>query len=233
MAIRTVKIKSILSYEQQISYEKEHGSGSAYGGLSIQGMTPGTGITFTNQRHSHLFYVTKDSVEHVGLVVAKRFTVERIMSDVYASVYTAIVWNQSESKFESVRYADSEFSGVWDASICEVDAPAELIAQYEESERQRKEAIEAAIIARRAEEAAQRVMDERRRIVNGKTVKVVKGRKVPVGTTGIVFWTKYDTYGLRCGIRTSDEKDNRGNWKDVVWVDAKNCAVLDENNNVI
>ena len=48
-----------------------------------------------------------------------------------------------------------------------------------------------------------------------KTVKVVKGRKVPIGTTGTCFWVKrynYSRYGdawgiysdTRIGIRTAD-----------------------------
>ena len=53
------------------------------------------------------------------------------------------------------------------------------------------------------------------REVFGKTVEVVKGRKVPKGTTGKCFWVKrydYSRYGdpwgiysdTRVGIRTSD-----------------------------
>ena len=40
-------------------------------------------------------------------------------------------------------------------------------------------------------------------IVKGQTVTVVKGRKVPVGTTGTISWIGEDNYGkARVGIRT-------------------------------
>jgi hypothetical protein len=59
----------------------------------------------------------------------------------------------------------------------------------------------------------------------GKTVKVVKGRKTPVGTTGEVIWTgegrKYSYYGktpYRVGIKTADGT--------VHWTDADNVEVL-------
>lgn len=66
-----------------------------------------------------------------------------------------------------------------------------------------------------------------KRITKGKVVKVVKGRKVPVGTTGEVFWTKDVTYGIgyqsnevtRIGI-----KDKEGN---IHWTYAHNVEVVD------
>lgn len=60
----------------------------------------------------------------------------------------------------------------------------------------------------------------------GKIVKVVKGRKVPIGTVGTVFWQKevnYDRYGrwynaqMRIGI-----KDEKGN---VWWLNQQNVVV--------
>ena len=50
-------------------------------------------------------------------------------------------------------------------------------------------------------------------VAKGKEVKVVKGRKVPIGTVGVVFWRKecnYDRYQrewhtvMRIGIKTAD-----------------------------
>ena len=66
-------------------------------------------------------------------------------------------------------------------------------------------------------------------IGKGKKVKVVKGRKVPIGTIGECFWIKkvnYDRYNrwynetTRIGI-----KDSKGN---VYWTDANNCEVIIE-----
>jgi len=36
----------------------------------------------------------------------------------------------------------------------------------------------------------------------GDTVEVIAGRKVPIGTTGVVFWLAEGQWGLRLGIRT-------------------------------
>lgn len=59
--------------------------------------------------------------------------------------------------------------------------------------------------------------------VKGRVARVAGGRKVPVGTTGTVFWVgqgkpPYD--GLRLGIQTGPARE------DVVWVDAKHCIAV-------
>ena len=52
-------------------------------------------------------------------------------------------------------------------------------------------------------------------ITKGKIVKVVKGRKVPLGTVGEVFWMEhvnYDSYNRRCGETIKvGIKDSNGN----------------------
>lgn len=60
--------------------------------------------------------------------------------------------------------------------------------------------------------AAMTVLDERRaaaveagEIVRGQTIEVVKGKKIPVGTRGVVFWvaTEPDRYGvIKAGFNT-------------------------------
>lgn len=63
----------------------------------------------------------------------------------------------------------------------------------------------------------------------GKTVKVVKGRKVPKGITGVVFWLKRQCYGkygdpwgiyssTRCGIKTESGE--------IYWLDVNNLEVI-------
>lgn len=53
----------------------------------------------------------------------------------------------------------------------------------------------------------------------GVTVKVYKGRKVPVGTQGVVFWTGSDNWGnTRLGIKTAEEE--------TVWVSADHCEII-------
>lgn len=60
---------------------------------------------------------------------------------------------------------------------------------------------------RAAHDAAQRVADAiaAGRIERGCTVRVFKGRKFPIGTTGVVFWVANDVdgYGVtKCGFTT-------------------------------
>lgn len=43
-------------------------------------------------------------------------------------------------------------------------------------------------------------------IVKGQTVKVVRGRNVPKGTQGSIFWTGSSAYGKRVGIRDENGK---------------------------
>jgi hypothetical protein len=55
-------------------------------------------------------------------------------------------------------------------------------------------------------------------MVKGATVKVLRGKKVPLGTVGVVFWMEDGQWGLRLGI-----KNDTG----VFWTAAKNCVVVD------
>lgn len=64
----------------------------------------------------------------------------------------------------------------------------------------------------RAAEAA-----ERNEPKPGRTVEVVSGKKVPVGTTGFVIWYGPGKYRDRVGIKDADGE--------VWWTDARNVAV--------
>lgn len=62
-------------------------------------------------------------------------------------------------------------------------------------------------------------------IVKGQEVIVVKGRKVPKGTRGIVFWVKEEKINgevseTRIGFKDSNET--------VYWIDAKNVAATNQ-----
>lgn len=63
----------------------------------------------------------------------------------------------------------------------------------------------------------------------GKSVKVVKGHKVPKGIIGVVFWLKRQCYGkygdpwgiyssTRCGIKTENGE--------IYWTDVNNLEVV-------
>ena len=78
----------------------------------------------------------------------------------------------------------------------------------------------------RLEDAAYLATNEVRRLERaltpdkGKLVKVFKGRKVPIGTTGRIFWIGDGTYGERVGI-----KDDKG---ETHWTASSNIEVIED-----
>lgn len=114
------------------------------------------------------------------------------------------------------------------------DASPEVLAAYEahlEAERARVRAEEH---ARREAERLARELRERAAVDRGRFVVVAKGRKVPVGIVGRVFYTTEGTFGDRAGVATSTRTEQRMSSRgrmvdaavDVVWVAASNLDVL-------
>lgn len=64
------------------------------------------------------------------------------------------------------------------------------------------------------------------RVTKGSRVKIVKGRKVPVGTTGTVVWMGQSQYGTRVGISPSGVRMGKI-YPDVVWTALTNVEVDD------
>ena len=62
------------------------------------------------------------------------------------------------------------------------------------------------------------IHSEQRAPRKGDIVTVVKGRKVPIGTTGRIFWLKDTGYGPRIGIKDANEN--------VTWTYLKNVERL-------
>ena len=134
-----------------------------------------------------------------GLVVA--LTEHNFYDD---SDFAAVVWD--DGTWREVTYATTR--GWTYRNSATVDAPAELIAAYAGFRAAQRAAYTASLAAA---EAA--------RVDTGKTVEVVKGRKVPVGTTGEVFWTGENKWGVRVGIKDADGE--------VHWTAASNCQVVE------
>ncbi len=83
--------------------------------------------------------------------------------------------------------------------------------------------------AYREEQAARQERAARAEVDREKFVVVARGRNVPVGTVGRVFFCRvsdgaYPT--LRAGVATSRRLDANGRAADVVWTAAANCDVL-------
>lgn len=63
-----------------------------------------------------------------------------------------------------------------------------------------------------------------------KAVRVVKGRKVPIGTVGVCFWmgqTDYSRYGDPWGIYTKTRIGIRTEAGDVYWTALDNVEIAD------
>jgi hypothetical protein len=141
---------------------------------------------------------------HVGLVLDTGEINGYDDSDFYA-----VVWNPAEKKIERVTYASTR--GWTYPNGAAIDATPEV--------RQEADAFlkagrrEAALAAWRAKNKA-----DARSPIKGRVVVVARGRKVPLGTEGVVIWKGAGHYGERVGV-----KDAAGT---VHWTAAKNVDVV-------
>lgn len=160
--------------------------------------------------------VESTKVTHEGLVVSESWTTcERVMSDIYADVSHVRVWNPETRTVETVTLGyHFELCSTFGRSV--VDASPEILAEVA---RQAAEATARKAAADKAAyEAREAAREEARRNApeHGKLMVVTRGRKVPVGTTGKVFWMRDG----RVGLALDDTKDARGHYSNVAWVDA-------------
>lgn len=131
-------------------------------------------------------------VTYEGQVVALREMNGYDDSDFYAVVMPAGATEPGEVFYNTTR-------GYMDGHAV-VDATDEAAAAYASYRNRKREEYRAAVKAREDEAAAAEAARPRR----GDTVKVVKGRKVPKGTTGSVVWTGEGAYGPRVGLKDAD-----------------------------
>lgn len=135
----------------------------------------------------------------------------RAMSDVYTVATFASVWDDVLNK-PKVILVNANFELDTNDGRAEVDATAETLEKFEaytaRLERQAQALRDAARLAREEE--------ERNRPVVGKRMIVVKGRKVPQGTQGVVFYVRDG----RVGLDVTGKKDVRGFVVDPAWVNA-------------
>lgn len=138
----------------------------------------------------------------------------RVMSDVWDDTTCAEVLND-QNRIEKI-LLHCGYHG--ELATAEVDATPEVlatIANLRDMEQQKAEAQAAAFrleCAKREQEAAKDAVLYNVR--KGSRVRVYKGRKVPVGTVGVVIWEGDSAYGRRLGV-----KDDNGT---VHWVAADN-----------
>ncbi len=123
------------------------------------------------------------------------------------SDFYATVWDAKHGRTVEVTFATTR--GWTYPNHAEADATPEVVAAYQawvlECDKRRREAY---------------ALAEARKPAVGKTLKVVRGRKVPIGTVGECCWVgaAYRGPGLRVGIRLL--------CGDKVYTDAKNVEVV-------
>jgi acetyl-CoA carboxylase carboxyltransferase component len=150
-----------------------------------------------------------------GCVVKTFWREERVMSDVYANVTYAVVFNAEKSTFEEVQVRahfeldSGKRSAVVDASD-DIKLMYDLHQAIKESESklsEMKQRFASHVVAVKAP-------------AEGRTVKVVKGRKVPVGTVGRCEWIGESAYGA--GVRVKIQEANGA----IHWTAASNCEAI-------
>lgn len=156
---------------------------------------------------------------YVGAVLA---TGEKNWHD--DSDFYAIVWDESEQRMKNVEYDTTRFGGGGSAVI---DATPEVMAKADDY----LEKWALGVLTAEDRRVA-------RDVVIGKRVRVVQGRKAPIGTEGLVFFAKEWRYAkwdyspkLKIGIALTDEKivGPKGGqmYKDVSWTYAHNVEVIE------
>lgn len=118
-----------------------------------------------------------------------------------------VVWNPETKKPETIEFASTR-GWSYPCYGSRPDATPEVLSQYQNYKRVQAEAAERERQVRLAKTPAK-----------GKALRVVRGRKIPVGTTGVCVWIGDSTYGTRCGI-----KDEAGQ---VHWTAVSNVEVVE------
>lgn len=113
------------------------------------------------------------------------------------SDFYAIVWDEEKQKVRSFEYNSTRYAG---GGNCVVDATPEVLAKAK--------AYYKPLVAENIRKASE---IEAKKIHKGDRVRVVKGRKVKIGTEGTLFWvgdtrsfTRGGTVSTRVGIKTDD-----------------------------
>jgi hypothetical protein len=169
------------------------------------------GINLRIYRHDSQTFKTEEGYEygdilwlyetHHGLCIH-----EREQNGYNDSDFFMVVWNEEQNKPECIEFASTR-GWSYPCYASRPDARPEIMVKWE------------AFNQAREEKARQAHLDAMARMPGkGKTLKVVKGRKVAIGTTGVCIWSGNGAYGKRVGI-----KDNSGL---VHWTAMSNVEVV-------
>jgi len=161
------------------------------------------------------------TVSYEGRVLNTGSRERKYMSDVYAIEYYAVVWDDKTQAPMSIPVS-SNFELVRENGTAVVDADEATLAAYRAWQAEKQAAEEKLLRELLRERTVKGLIQQHNKADIGKKVVVLRGRKVPKGTVGIVFWLRDG----RAGVRTSDRKEGR-NWADVVWVDVDYLGNID------
>ena len=159
----------------------------------------------------------EQEITHKGLVVTSSWVNPsvRIMSDLWEDQTCCKVWDPETEEVKTLVIYTTGMSS-HRGEVIEVDAPAEIIEAYEAAEARKKRVREAAAEIREAYEAEEVARKDLKQVHTGRKVVVVKGRKVPVGTEGIVRWCGGTDWGYRVGLEVVGEEK-------LVYTSIQNC----------
>lgn len=169
------------------------------------------GINQRIYRHDGQVFKTEDGAEygsilwlyetHNGLCIH-----ERERNGYNDSDFLMVVWNEEKNAPESIEFASTR-GWSYPCFASRPDATPDIIAKFEAYNQAQE------VKARQAHADAMARIPEK-----GKTLRVVKGRKVSIGTIGLCIWSGRGAYGKRVGI-----KDNSGL---VHWTAMSNVEVV-------
>jgi hypothetical protein len=136
------------------------------------------------------------STSHIGCVIKTQRKEYRAMSDVYTDADYALVWLPEEQRTEwkriNILYMGCDSHGVIEVDIHDGEYAEDyeiFLFLEEEAEKARKKARQ----NREAKEGLKRVR-------KGRICRAIKGRKVPKGTEGKIFYVR----GNRIGFKGND-----------------------------
>ena len=140
------------------------------------------------------------STKHVGCVIDRETRDYRAMSDVYTTADYACIWipetESVEWKLININYMGCDTHGVITPDITK-GIYAEDYAIYlliQEDIRKECERLEEERRAKKAEAGFKAALCEP---TKGAICRAIKGRKVPKGTEGVIFYIRYDRIGFK------------------------------------
>lgn len=174
-------------------------------------------------------YVSKElgfQESYAGCVIEVYQRDYRAMSDVYTYATFALVWDDTENRpveiLVNANFECDHSKGHAKVDLTPLHQSKYLLWQHKKKEEEKKY------------QEAKNLEYAKKDFSNGKTIKVVKGRKVKVGTQGRVFWMGNNGWGLTLGIALSDRKGTvvrngrtyNNSYLDTAFVPAANCEVI-------